>query len=66
MADSLIGSVIPRELVSEGLADRLYRLFVRHYREVRREMFDRDLEEKEWVLLLRDMKGDVRGFTTMM
>jgi hypothetical protein len=66
MNTTLAGSVLPRSKVVGALADRLFDLFQRHYGRVSRRTFDRDLTEKNWVVLLRDEAGEVRGFTTLM
>ena len=61
----LQGTVLARETVDGAVVERLYELFVAYYHDVDRSMFDRDWEEKDWALLLRDVEGTVRGFTTM-
>ena len=65
MGAHLSGTVRPRAEVDPAEADRLYDLFVRYYLNVERATFDRDLAEKDWVLLLRDAAGELRGFTTL-
>ena len=61
----LTGAVRDRENVDVQEVDLLYELFTRYYQSVDRPTFDRDWEEKDWVLLLRDDEGVLRGFTTM-
>jgi hypothetical protein len=61
----LTGCVLPRQAVDVALADHLFDLFCRYYRHVDRADFERDQAEKDWVLLLRDGRGDVQGFTTL-
>ena len=63
---ALHGSVVPRSQVDRDLASELYFIFSRHYRRVDPRVFEQDLQEKDWVLVLRDAAGAVRGFTTMM
>lgn len=65
MEGRLSGIVIPQAGVDPALGDRLFDLFRRYYLRVDRATFDRDLAEKDWVLLLRDPAGEARGFTTM-
>lgn len=43
----------------------LLELFRAHYAHVSRETFERDLDAKHHVLLLRDPEGGIRGFTSM-
>ncbi|MBI2932011.1 MAG: hypothetical protein HYY16_10210 [Planctomycetes bacterium] len=65
MAGQLIGTVVPRDLLDRATTERLYELFRSYYLCVDRRTFDRDQAEKDWVLLLRDIRGLVVGFTTM-
>lgn len=61
----LEGRVVRRSELGPGRVDQLYQLFRTYYTRVERAVFDRDLEEKDWVLLLLDAAGEVRGFTTL-
>jgi hypothetical protein len=45
--------------------DRMFALMAEHFDGVTPEAFARDLDQKRWVLLLRDAAGDVQGFTTI-
>lgn len=63
--ERLAGAVLPRGAIDAEDVDRLYDLFVRYYLHVDRATFDRDWNEKDWILLLRDDAGVLRGFTTM-
>jgi len=65
MVNQLEGSVITRSAVDVVTRNELYQLFYRYYEKVDRETFDNDLDEKDWVLLLRDQAGSLQGFTTM-
>jgi len=65
MPEKCVSSVVARLSISRADADAMYALFGHYYLKVDRVTFDRDLEEKDWVLLLRDGSGDVRGFTTL-
>ena len=64
-AAKLTGRVVPRLAVNRWLTDRMYQLFTRFYAQVDRATFERDQEEKDWVLLLSDAEGTVRGFTML-
>jgi len=44
----------------------MYALMERYYSNVSRAVFDRDLSEKEWCILLTDASGRVKGFSTVM
>lgn len=61
----LSGSVVSSRSISRELMNQMFTLFRCYYRCVDRVDFERDLREKDWVLLLRDVRGNVRGFTTM-
>lgn len=47
------------------LRRQMFELFRRHYDDVSFEVFSRDLEEKEHVIVLRDGGGVLRGFSTV-
>jgi hypothetical protein len=45
----------------------MYHLLARYFTNVTRLQFDRDLAEKEWVILLADpSSGQIQGFSTLM
>lgn len=60
----LCGQIMPMCDVDEHLTDSLYELFAKYYRNVDRGTFDRDQAAKDWLLLLVDERGVVRGFST--
>ena len=64
-AARLTGAVEPCDSLDGADVERLFRLFSRYYRHVDHPTFERDWNEKDWVLLLRDDRGAIRGFTTM-
>ncbi len=66
MTGRLRGCVLPMREVDVETADKLFAIFCRHYVHVDRATFDRDQAEKQWVLLLSDDGGEIRGFTTMV
>jgi hypothetical protein len=45
---------------------RMHRLMLDYYENVDPRDFERDLAEKEWVIVVGDSRGDIRGFTTVM
>jgi hypothetical protein len=61
----LAGHVIGRQAIDACLTNRLYELFARFYAHPDRAAFERDQDEKDWVLLLSDADGVVQGFTTL-
>jgi hypothetical protein len=61
----LTGRVIGRDAIDICLTNRLYELFSRSYAHLDRATFERDQDEKDWILLLSDVRGLVQGFTTL-
>ena len=64
--EGLSGEVRTVESLSYGERTEMYALMERYYSNVSRTVFERDLSEKEWCILLTDAPGRVRGFSTMM
>jgi len=64
--------MIRRKLISindltTGQKDRMFRLMDEHYNNVRRETFERDLREKQYVILLECTETSrIEGFSTQM
>ena len=64
--EKLRGSVELVEQCDHKTRQRLYEIFIKYYSKTDRETFDKDLNEKQWVLLMKDHDGTIQGFTTMM
>ncbi|KTD57015.1 hypothetical protein Lsan_2637 [Legionella santicrucis] len=64
--EKLQGSVELVEQCELNTRQRLYEIFIKYYSKTDRETFDKDLNEKQWVLLMKDHDGKIQGFTTMM
>jgi hypothetical protein len=63
----LTGSVAPVAHLAERDIREMFAVHARLYERVSEPAFVRDLEEKHWVLLLRDgPSGEIRGFTTIL
>jgi hypothetical protein len=62
----LVGSTVPVGGLVAKERDAMWEIFRVYYLDVRREEFDRDLNEKDHVIVLRD-SGDrsIRGFSTL-
>lgn len=58
--------VLRREALTVSDRDEMFALLATYFTNVRRDVFERDLGEKEWVVLLRDDDGRVDGFSTLM
>lgn len=58
--------VCPPAELTAGDRQQMYRLMAEHYQNVDAADFDRDLAEKEWVIVTSDSDRGVLGFTTLM
>jgi hypothetical protein len=64
-APSISSSLLARADLGAGSRGQMFALLDRHFAGVCREQFEHDLESKDWVLLLRDMAGNLAGFSTL-
>ena len=63
----LVGRVVSVDRLSEREVAEMYVVFSRLYENVNEPVFTADLEEKDWVLLLREgASGPIRGFSTIL
>jgi hypothetical protein len=63
----LIGELIPAVRITPAQRNGMFALMERHYDNVCRNRFNADLDEKDWVILLRDRDtGAIGGFSTQM
>ena len=63
----LAGSVVPVTELSDRDVDQMFAVHAGLYEHVSERDFRRDLDEKNWVLVLRDTPdGEIRGFTTII
>jgi hypothetical protein len=62
----LTGSVVPRPELTPCDRNRMYELLAIYFEGTTRDRFESDLEEKEAVVLLRDIRGRIEGFSTYM
>ncbi|MBV9492676.1 MAG: hypothetical protein JOZ54_00390 [Acidobacteria bacterium] len=60
------GAVVLRRDLSARDRDEMFALFAAYFSGTARAVFERDLEEKEWVIVLRDARGAIDGFSTLM
>ena len=58
--------VVAREDLTRRDRDEMFALYTHYFATTDRMVFERDLAEKEWVVLLRDDDGAVDGFSTLM
>lgn len=57
--------LLQRRDLTSGEEDAMYAVFCKHFEGVTREAFQRDLDEKNWVILLSEPPGALVGFTTL-
>ncbi len=60
------GGVVRREELTARDRDEMFALFSRYFEDPARAAFEHDLAEKEWVVVLRDERGVIDGFSTLM
>jgi hypothetical protein len=62
----LTGFVVPRTSLTTVDRDRMYDLLFTYFAGTTRDRFEADLHEKDSVVLLRDVRGRIEGFSTYM
>lgn len=65
-SNALTGSVVSRADLSACDRHHMYELLATYFDGTTRDRFESDLEEKEVVVLLRDIRGRIEGFSTYM
>ena len=60
----LDGQVAKVENLSQVNRDQMFRLMQECYRNVDRDLFEEDLEQKKWAILVCDQGGEIQGFST--
>ena len=58
--------VVRRDTVTRSERDQMFALYTTYFVTRDRMVFERDLAEKEWVILLRDVDGSIDGFSTLL
>lgn len=51
--------------LTESDSQRMYEILCEHFADVDRKVFDSDLREKSWVVLVEDDRGEIQGFSTL-
>lgn len=63
----LVGRLVPVGEVTRAERDAMFALMDRYYEHVRRDVFESDLAEKQWVIqVLHPRGGELCGFSTQM
>jgi hypothetical protein len=63
---SPLSDVVPRATLSRRDRDEMFALYTTYFATGDRVTFERDLAEKDWVVLLRNEDGAIDGFSTLM
>lgn len=61
----MTAQLIPRDMVSTADQARMLSLLRSQFHGVTRTSFDADLDEKDWVIAIRDEAGGIRAFSTL-
>jgi hypothetical protein len=61
----LQGQGVRRSELTRADIENMWRLFQEHYDRAEQEIFQRDLDGKNWVILLRDEAAEIQGFSTL-
>ena len=62
----MTGRLLPQTALTRAQRALMLALMQEHFVGVSAERFDLDLAEKNWVILLEDERGQVRGFSTQL
>ncbi len=65
-AESLTGRLVSRAELSARQVGEMHELLDAHFEGVSFDVFKKDLGEKNWVILLEDGSGCIRGFSTLL
>lgn len=66
MTTSLIGAALPRSDLTDHDVQKMFDLLQDYYENCTPEIFQRDLNNKNWVILLRDQESkSIQGFSTL-
>jgi hypothetical protein len=65
-AESLTGRLVSRASLSAEQVGEMHELLDAHFDGVSFDVFEKDLGEKNWVILLEDGMGGIRGFSTLL
>jgi len=61
----MISTIARLTKVTDTQRESMFRLHRRFFDNVSRETFDRDMGEKDWVILLRNGAEEIAGFSTL-
>jgi hypothetical protein len=62
----MTGHLVARALLSSSEHDRMLVILQSNFRHVTATSFERDLQEKNWVILIRNDQADIVGFSTLL
>ncbi len=62
----MIGRIVPRTALTQLQQEQMLGLMRQHFFGVTTPQFQADLEQKNWVILIEDEAGRLRGFSTLL
>ena len=62
----MIGRIVPRTALTQLQQEQMLGLMRQHFFGVTAPQFQADLEQKNWVILIEDGAGRLRGFSTLL
>ncbi len=65
MDAQLHGQGLARSELTCADVENMWRLFQEHYEQAEPAIFQRDLDGKNWIILLRDDQHEIQGFSTL-
>lgn len=64
--ESLFAQVVERNMLVSNDKQAMYELYRQYYTAIEFTMFSQDIEEKDYVILMRNASGEICGFSTLM
>jgi hypothetical protein len=65
MTTPLQGQSVPQRKLTAPDIEAMWQVFQEHYDQADREIFNHDLDGKNWVIILRDELTHIQGFSTL-
>ena len=62
---TLLSQILPRAELTPSTIEEMFNVFNENFAQTSLDVFQRDLSNKDWVILLRDDANRVQGFSTL-
>jgi hypothetical protein len=63
--NNLVSQTVRRGELSENTIEEMFSVFRENFEQTSLEVFHRDLNNKDWVILIRDEQNHIEGFSTL-